>query len=413
MVANADRKEVLTIGEQLKVAGIPRRDFLEFCTKLMIAAPIGLAITKEAWAGEVADQLAKVRRPSVVWLHFQDCTGCTETLLRTSRPGVDELIFNVISLDYHETLMPGSGKQAEQALHAAVDGKDGKYFLVCEGSIPTKDDGDFLKIAGRKGTDLLQEIGSKAAAIIAMGSCASWGGVPSAGDNPTGAVGVSDLIKGVPVVNLPGCPPNPYILIGTVLEIMRTGAPPQLDAELRPKFAYDRVIHEQCPRRAHFDSGRFAQQFGDDGHRQGWCLYKLGCKGPDTHASCSVRQFNEVPDVWPIGIGAPCVGCTEKSVAFKVPIFDRASVYNFAPPNTYPGINTSQGRPASIASGAVGLFTGAAIGAAWTAAQRFKSSQEAMEEHPPTPPKVILPVPDEKLAPKQNQKDTNGEGAGA
>jgi hydrogenase small subunit len=400
MVANADQDQALTIGEQLNKAGVDRRDFLEFCTKLMIAAPIGLAITKQAWAGEVAAELEKVRRPSVVWLHFQDCTGCTETLLRTSRPSVDELIFNVISLDYHETLMPGSGKQAEEALHAAIDGKDGKYFLVCEGSIPTRDNGDFLKIAGKKGTDLLQEVGSKAAAIIAVGSCASWGGIPSSGDNPTGAVGVSELIKGVPVVNLPGCPPNPYILIGTVLEIMRTGAPPELDADLRPKFAYDRVIHEQCPRRAHFDSGRFAQQFGDDGHRHGWCLYKLGCKGPDTHASCSVRQFNEVPDVWPIGIGAPCVGCTEKSVAFKVPIFDKASVYNFAPPNTYPGINTAQGRPASVASGVVGLFVGAGVGAAWTAAQRFKSSQEAVDEHPPEIPKQAHPVPEEKLADK-------------
>ncbi len=400
MVAIADEKEVQTIGEQLNKAGIPRREFLEFCTKLMIAAPIGLAVTKQAWAGDVAAEVAKLQRPSVVWLEFQDCTGCTETLLRTSRPSVDELIFNVISLDYHETLMPGAGKQAEQALHTAVDGKEGKFFLVCEGSIPTKNNGEYLKIAGRPGTEVLQDIGSKAAAIIAMGSCASWGGIPSSGDNPTGAVGVSDLIRGVPIVNIPGCPPNPYTLIGTILEIMRTGAPPQLDAELRPKFAYDRVIHDQCPRRAHFDAGRFAQMFGDDGHRQGWCLYKLGCKGPDTHASCSVRQFNEVPDVWPIGIGAPCVGCTEKNVAFKVPIFERASVYNYTPPSTYPSINTAQGRPASIASGVAGVLVGAGIGAAWTAAQRFKSSQEAADEHPPAEPMQMRPIPDEKLASK-------------
>jgi hydrogenase small subunit len=408
MAELAEGKKAPTIGEQLEKAGVSRRDFVEFCTKLMIAAPVGLAITKQAWAGEVAKEVAKLQRPSVVWLEFQDCTGCTETLLRTSRPSVDELIFNVISLDYHETLMPGAGKQAEQALRAATEGKEGKYFVVCEGSIPTKDDGNYLKIAGRKGTDLLQDIGGKAAAIIAMGSCASWGGIPSSGDNPTGAVGVSELVRGVPIVNIPGCPPNPYTLIGTILEIMRTGAPPQLDAELRPKFAYDRVIHEQCPRRAHFDSGRFAQVFGDDGHRQGWCLYKLGCKGPDTHASCSVRQFNEVPDVWPIGIGATCVGCTEKSVAFKVPIFERASVYNYAPPNTYPGITTSHGRPASIASGVTGLLVGAGIGAAWEAAQRLKSSQEAMEENPPAPPKEMKPLPDENV-PRNN----GGTGAGA
>src|SRR5271166_4122050 len=133
----SNQTKELTIGEQLKRAGIPRRQFLKFCTELMIAAPIGLAITNKSWAGEVAQEIAGLQRPSVVWLHFQDCTGCTETLLRTSRPGVDELIFNIISLEYHETLMPGSGKQAEQALRSAVDGNAGKYFLVVEGSVPT------------------------------------------------------------------------------------------------------------------------------------------------------------------------------------------------------------------------------------------------------------------------------------
>ena len=175
MAELADGNKLPTIGEQLEKAGVSRRDFVEFCTKLMIAAPIGLAITKQAWAGEVANEVAKLQRPSVVWLEFQDCTGCTETLLRTSRPSVDDLIFNVISLDYHETLMPGAGKQAEKALRDATEGKEGKYFVVCEGSIPTKDDGNYLKIAGRQGTDLLRDIGGKAAAIIAMGSCASWG----------------------------------------------------------------------------------------------------------------------------------------------------------------------------------------------------------------------------------------------
>ena len=132
--------------------------------------------------------------------------------------------------------------------------------------------------------------------------------------------------------------------MGTVLEFVRTGSLPELDTNLRPKFAYDRLIHEQCPRRAHFDNGRFAQMFGDEGHRHGHCLYKLGCKGPDTHAGCSTRHFNEMPDVWPIGIGAPCVGCTEKEIAFKVPMFTQASVHNFTPPATYPPIASGAGR---------------------------------------------------------------------
>ncbi len=407
MVTKDDgQNKPLTIGEQLKLAGVQRRDFLKFCTQLMIAAPVGLALTNKSWAGEVAQEIMQMQRPSVVWLHFQDCTGCTETLLRTSRPGLDDLIFNIISLDYHETLMPGSGKQAEQALHMAVDNNPGKFFLVVEGSIPTKEQGIYMKLAGKPATEMLEEIGSKAKAVIAMGSCASWGGVPSAGDNPTGAVGVSDLLRGIPTVNLPGCPPNPYNLIGTVLEILRTGAPPELDSDLRPKFAYDRVIHVQCPRRAHFDSGRFAQQFGDDGHRHGWCLYKLGCKGPDTHAGCSVRMFNETPDVWPIGVGAPCVGCTEKGIAFNIPIFQQASVHNITPPDTYPPVNLAQGSRANLATGVAGVIAGAAIGATWAAAQRFKSSQESAAEQPMTPPKELFPSSSEEPADK-------GKGAGA
>ncbi len=401
-----DHATPLTIGEQLKRAGVPRRDFLKFCTELMIAAPIGLALTKKSWAGEVAEEIARMPRPSVVWLHFQDYTGCTETLLRTSRPGVDDLIFNIISLDYHETLMPGSGKQAEQALRMATEGKAGKYFLVVEGSIPTKEQGIYMKLAGKPATEILEDIGSKAKAVVAMGSCASWGGIPSAGDNPTGAQGVSDLLRGIPTVNLPGCPPNPYNLIGTILEILRTGAPPELDGELRPKFAYDRVIHIQCPRRAHFDAGRFAQTFGDDGHRHGWCLYKLGCKGPDTHAGCSVRMFNETPDVWPVGIGAPCVGCTEKGIAFNIPIFEQATVHNITPPDTYPPVNLSQGRPANLATGVAGAIVGAGIGAAWMAAQRLRSSQEAAEERPAESPKELKPANHE---PAKEQ----GKGAGA
>jgi hydrogenase small subunit len=409
MVTKGDHQnKALTVGEQLKRAGVPRRDFLKFCTQLMIAAPVGLALTNKSWAGEVAQEIARLQRPSVVWLHFQDCTGCTETLLRTSRPGLDDLLFNIISLDYHETLMPGSGKQAEQALHMAVDNNPGKFFLVVEGSIPTKEQGIYMKLAGKPATEMLEQIGSKAKAVIAIGSCASWGGVPSAGDNPTGAVGVSDLLRGVPTVNLPGCPPNPYNLIGTLLEILRTGAPPELDSDLRPKFAYDRVIHVQCPRRAHFDSGRFAQTFGDDGHRHGWCLYKLGCKGPDTHAGCSVRMFNEVPDVWPVGIGAPCVGCTEKGIAFNIPIFQQASVHNITPPDTYPPVNLSQGRPANLATGVAGVIAGAAIGATWAAAQRFKSSQESAAEQPLAPPKELVPSSTEGPGDKGK-----GKGAGA
>ena len=370
------RKPKTTVATHLKRCGVPRREFLQFCTQLMVAAPWGLAITEKATAQEVAKEIGKARRPSVIWLHFQDCTGCSETLLRTSKPDLADLILHVISLDYHETLMAACGHQAEAALSQAVKDNAGKFVLVVEGSIPTKDQGLYMKLAGRPALNVLEDVASQAGAIIAIGSCASWGGIPSADPNPTGAVGVGDIIKNKPLVNLPGCPPNPYTLLGVVFQFARKGTLPELDELRRPKFAYDRVIHDHCPRRAHFDAGRFAVQYGDEGHRHGWCLYKLGCTGPDTHAGCSTRHFNEIPDVWPIGIGAPCIGCTEKHLAFRVPLFDTIPIHNATPPDTYPPVPVSTGLISTTGIGVVSAIGGALGGAAWVAARRFRSSEE-------------------------------------
>jgi hydrogenase small subunit len=369
-----------TIGEHLKRAGVSRRNFIQLCGTLMVAAPAGLVLTSKTSVAQVAQTVAKAKRPSVIWLHFQDCTGCTETLLRTSKPDVGDLILNMISLDYHETLMAASGHQAEAALNSAVNDNAGKFVLVVEGSIPTKDQGQYMKLAGKPGLQVLQEVGSKAAAVIAMGSCASWGGVASADPNPTGAVGVDSLLKDKPVVNIPGCPPNPYNLLAVVLEFATIGKLPALDDLHRPKFAYDRFIHDHCPRRAHFDAGRFAKEFGDDGHRQGWCLYKLGCKGPATHAPCSTRSFNELPDVWPVGIGHPCVGCTEKAIGFRVPIFQTIDIHGATPPEAYPLVNMPMGTVGVAAAALTGAIVGAAGGAAYMAAHRLPAGKEANDE---------------------------------
>ena len=342
----------------------------------MVAAPWGLAITEKATAAEVAREVGRSRRPSVIWLHFQDCTGCSETLLRTSKPDLADLILQVISLDYHETLMSACGRQAEAALNDAVRNNAGKFVLVVEGSIPTKDQGIYMKLAGRPALEVLQDVAAQAGAVIAIGSCASWGGIPSADPNPTGAVGVDEIIKNKPVVNLPGCPPNPYTLLGVVFQFARKGTLPELDDQHRPKFAYDRVIHDHCPRRAHFDAGRFVKQYGDEGHRHGWCLYELGCKGPDTHAGCSTRHFNEIPDVWPIGIGAPCIGCTEKHLAFRVPLFQHIPIHGATPPDTYPPVQVHSGSVSAEGVGVVTLIAGALGGAAWVAKRRFVSSEE-------------------------------------
>jgi hydrogenase small subunit len=364
-----------TIDDRLMRCSITRRAFVQFCSSLMIAAPFGLAITDKKTPEEVAHGLGKVIRPPVIWLHFQDCTGCTETLLRTSHPDLGDLILNVISLEYCETLMAGSGKQAEEALAEAVHNYSGKYVCVVEGSIPTRDKGVYMKLAGRPAMEVLADVAGKAAAIIAIGSCAAWGGIPSADPDPTGAVGVADLMPKATIINLPGCPPNPYTLLGVVLQFAASGTLPELDGERRPKFAYDRDIHEHCPRRAHFDAGHFVKQFGDEGHREGWCLYEMGCKGPDTHAGCSTRHFNEIPDVWPIGIGAPCIGCTEKSIAFRVPMFQVVQIHTIAtPPATYAPISSPQGTISPLATGLVGLAAGALAGAGYVASRRFSKA---------------------------------------
>ena len=343
-----------------------RREFIKIITSA--AAAIGLSGSAAVQMVEAATQGLK---PSVIWLHFQECTGCTESLLRSSHPELGELILDLISLDYHETLCAAAGHQVEKSLHDAMELNKGKYVLIVEGAIPLKDDGIYCKIAGKTALDLLNEVAAGAGAVIAIGSCASFGGIPASGPNPTGATGVPMIIKDKPVVTLPGCPANPYNLLGTVLQYVTLGTLPALDEKGRPLFAYARTIHEDCPRRAHFDAGRFAQQFDDDGHRQGYCLYKLGCKGPATHANCSIQHFGEVPGAWPSGIGHPCVGCTEQELAVQVPIHTTVDIERPTPPDTYPPIHAEHGGPGPVATAVGGAVVGAALGAAWVHSKKL------------------------------------------
>ena len=353
--------------------GIDRRDFVKLVT--MAAASVGLSSSAAVKFVEAATQGLK---PSVIWLHFQECTGCTESLLRTSHPAVAELILDLISLDYHETLFAAAGRQAEAALKSAMESGAGKYICVVEGAIPTKEGGIYCKIGDRTAVDILNDVAGRAGAIIAIGSCASWGGIPSADPNPTGAKGVSELLQGKTVVTIPGCPANPYNFLGTTLQYAVLGTLPALDEKGRPMFAYARTIHEDCPRRSHFDAGRFAQKFGDDGHRLGYCLYKLGCKGPATHANCSTLQFGEV-GAWPVGIGHPCVGCTEQTLGFRVPIHTTIEIDRPMPPDTYPPIQAEHGGISPVATGVAGLVAGAMVGAGYMASKKLGAAKEDPE----------------------------------
>lgn len=349
-----------------------RRDF--FQVVLNAAAAVGLSSTV---ATRIAHAVESGLKPSVIWLHFQECTGCTESLLRTANPALSELILDLVSLDYHETLMAAGGKQAHEVLEAAIAENRGKYVCVVEGAIPTKDGGIYCQIGGRTAMDILREVAADAAAVIAIGSCASWGGIPSAAPNPTGATGAPMILEGTTVVTIPGCPANPYNFLGTVLQFVTMGTLPELDAKGRPKFAYGRTIHDDCPRRSHFDAGRFAQQFGGPGHRLGWCLYELGCKGPSTHANCSLQHFGDVPGAWPIGVGHPCVGCTEQGIAFEVPIHTTTTIDRPHGPDTYPAIGEKGGQGATTAAAAVaGAVVGAAVAGLGVASTRLRDAEE-------------------------------------
>jgi len=295
-----------TLGQQLKDRGVSRRDFLEFCGSLSLIWGLG-----KTGAKQVARQLEAIRRPSVIWIQLQECTGCVESVLRSAEPTIGDLVLDLISLDYSHTIMAASGHAAEKTLADAMAANQGKYILVVTGSVPLAEDGIYLTIGGRTSKVILEEAAAGAAAVIAVGACAHWGNIQAARPNPTGAVGVADIIKDKPVVNIAGCPPIADVVTATVVHFLTFGRLPALDADGRPLFAYGARIHDQCPRRANFDAGQYVEAFDDENARKGWCLYKVGCKGPATFSPCPIFQWNSGTN-WPIGAGHPCLGCTER-----------------------------------------------------------------------------------------------------
>jgi len=273
---------------------LTRRDFLKFSTLMA-----GVLALPNSYATQIAQSLAFASRLPVVWLEFQDCTGDSESLLRASRrpnpirsgvtdPSISELLLDFISLEYHETLMAPAGTSSEKSLEDVLKKYSGKYLAVVEGSIPTADKGVYCVIRGQKAKAIARQVCSSALATVAVGSCAFDGGLAAAYPNPTGAVGVRNAIPGLNnLVNLPGCPANEVNVVAVIVHLITFGQLPPCDSKGRPYFAYGEVIHDECEREDHFEEGRFALAWGDEGHRKGWCLFKLGCKGPATHNNCS------------------------------------------------------------------------------------------------------------------------------
>ena len=295
-----------SIIQTLEENGLSRRDFMKWAGAM--TATLGLSsafIPAVSKAAELADRLP------VIWLHMAECTGCSESLLRTATPSIDSLIFDYISLEYHETIMSASGWQAEENLEQAIEKYKGQYILMVEGGIPAGTSEYFLTVGphGTTGAEHCRITSKNAAAIFAIGTCSSFGGIQAAYPNPTNSQALSKIVN-QPVINIPGCPPSEKNIVGNVLNYILFGTLPALDSYNRPKWAYRLRIHDLCERRGRFDAGEFVEHFGDQGAKDGYCLYKVGCKGPYTFNNCSQERFNSHTS-WPIQAGHGCIGCSE------------------------------------------------------------------------------------------------------
>ena len=326
-----------TIWESMQAKGYDRREFLRFCSFAAMVAGI-----ETSALSKVVHALETQPRPPVVWLHFQECTCCSESFIRSSHPLVADVLLDSISLDYSETLQAAAGHQAEKSLQDTIKNAAGKYILLVEGSVPVNDGGVYCTIAGRAAEDILQEAAKDAAAVIAWGSCASNGCIQAAKPNPTGATPVHKLV-GKPVINIPGCPPIADVMTGVVTHLLVFGSVPELDGLGRPKEFYSRRVHDTCYRRPYYDAGLFVESWDDEKARKGYCLYKMGCRGPVTYNACSVTKWNGALS-YPIQSGHGCIGCSEAGFWDNGPFYQHlASFPGFGIESTADSVGTAVG----------------------------------------------------------------------
>jgi hydrogenase small subunit len=320
MAVETDQKRPTYFDEVMR-KGYERRDFLRFCATM--AAYMGLEASGVA---QVTNALMNKSRVPVIWLHFQECTCCSESFIRSSHPMVADILLDQISLDYSETLMAASGFRAEEAMQDTMKKYKGEYILCVEGSIPTAADGVYCCIGGKTSLQILEETAANAKAIIAWGSCATHGCVQAAKPNPTNATPVRKLIKGKPIINVPGCPPIGEVMAGVIVHLVTFGTIPELDNLGRPKAFYSKRVHDSCQRRPYYDAGMFVESFDDEAAKKGYCLYKVGCKGPSTYNACGVMKWNNGVSN-PIISGHGCIGCSEENYWDNGLIYERASVF--------------------------------------------------------------------------------------
>ncbi|MCK4894932.1 MAG: hydrogenase small subunit, partial [Calditrichia bacterium] len=296
-------------------------DFLRFCSYITAAAGI-----HASGLSRVVHALETKARPPVIWFHFQECTCCSESFIRSSHPIIADIILDKISLDYTELLQAAAGHQAEKSLHDTMEKYHGEYIMLVEGSIPTKDDGIYCTIGGRTSLDIVKEAAEGAKAIIAWGSCASNGCIQAADPNPTGATPIHEVISGKPIIKVPGCPPIAEVMAGVIVHILAFDRLPQLDGQGRPKAFYSKRVHDSCYRRPFYDAGLFVETFDDENAKKGYCLYKVGCRGPVTWNACGIIRWNDGVS-YPIQSGHGCIGCSEANFWDNGPFYQHLASF--------------------------------------------------------------------------------------
>lgn len=377
--------------------GVSRRDFLKFCGS--VAAMIGLSETMVPTIAAAVEGAASSKLYPAVWVNGGSCTGCTESAAQSSYPDIAQIVLDILSLNFIETVMMATGEAADRALYETAAANEGKFVMIYEGSVMTGLEGNTLRIAGRPSLEILDELGPKAAAVIAVGSCAVDGGWVRSTPSPAPtnvtrvpdewATGVSQYFakKGIktPVINLPTCPVNPEWIVAMVIDAVILGQLAdgsilkKLDANGRPKLIFGQTIHDQCPRRGHFENGEFVYQFGSEEEAKGYCLYPVGCKGPQTYTNCPTVRWNDQTS-WCVESGAPCIGCGDFNwVDQNAPFLDRFRQVGIG------SVDKSGWDPAVVGAAAGGIVVGALAvhGVGMKAAGRIGAgpATEEMKEH--------------------------------
>ena len=355
-----------TFYDALRRQGVSRRSFMKFCS--LTAASLGLAPTV---APRIAHALETKPRTPVIWIEGLECTCCSESFIRSAHPLAKDAVLSMLSLDYHMTLSAAAGNQLRENAHETMKKHKGNYILAVEGNPPLGNDGMYCIYYGKPFVEALKEYAKDAKAVVAWGSCASWGCVQAAKPNPTNAVPIDKVITDKPIIKVPGCPPIAEVMTAVLTYVLTFDKIPELDRQGRPKMFYSQRIHDKCYRRPHFDAGQFVEHWDDANARAGYCLYKVGCKGPTTYNACSTTRWNEGTS-FPIGSGHGCIGCSEDG------FWDKGSFYDRVTDIRAFGVEANADKVGLAAAGVVGAAV--AAHAAVTAVKRASEKRDPANE---------------------------------